>query len=175
MRLGLGSVKKGVQNMMKCSRAASENCPFRHKCGEEAEFAEGSECELFNREMAQKWAECPESWEEKRLRLEEKLKKAEARIDAAYWAAWAGDFQATGEPENEQLHHVLQDVMLALKGQIQAQPEREQAVKTAEKELSRAARSLAGAKKRGAPACDIENLEKKVAYKRLVLELIRRG
>lgn len=47
-------------------------------------------------------------------------------------------------------------------------------MKTAEKELSRAARSLAGAKKRGAQACDIENLEKKVAYKRLVLELIRR-
>lgn len=175
MRLDLGSVKKGVQNMMKCSRAAFENCPFRHKCGEEAEFADGSECELFNREMAQKWAECPESWEEKRLRLEEKLKEAEARIDAAYWAAWAGDFQATGEPENEQLHKVLQDVMLALKGQIQAQPEREQAVKTAEKELARAERSLDGAKKRGGPECDIENLEKKVAYKRLVLELIRRG
>ena len=48
MRPGLESVKKGVQNMMKCSRAAFENCPFRHKCGEEAEFAEGSECELFN-------------------------------------------------------------------------------------------------------------------------------
>lgn len=56
---------------------------------------------------------------------------------------------------------------------MQARPEREQAVKTAEKELGRAERSLAGAKKRGAPACDIENLEKKVAYKRLVLELIR--
>lgn len=102
------------------------------------------------------------------------LKDVKERLDAAYWAAWAGDFQATGEPENEQLHHVLQDVMLALKGQIQAQPEREQAVKTAEKELGRAERSLDGAKKRGAPACDIENLEKKVAYKRLVLELIRR-
>lgn len=62
----------------------------------------------------------------------------------------------------------------ATKGQIQAQPEREQAVKTAEKELGRAERSLYGTKKRGAPACDIENLEKKVAYKRLVLELIRR-
>lgn len=57
---------------------------------------------------------------------------------------------------------------------MQARPEREQAVKTAEKELARAERSLAGAKKRGAQACDIENLEKKVAYKRLVLELIRR-
>lgn len=102
------------------------------------------------------------------------LKDVKERLDAAYWAAWAGDFQATGEPENEQLHHVLQDVMLALKGQIQARPEREQAVKTAEKELGRAERSLDGAKKRGAPACDIENLEKKVAYKRLVLELIRR-
>lgn len=161
--------------MMRCSRAAFENCPFRHKCGEEAEFAEGSECELFNREMAQKWAECPESWEEKRLRLDKELKEAKDRIDAAYWAAWAGDFQATGEPENEQLHHVLQDVMLALKGQIHTKPEREQVVKTAEKELSRAARSLDGAKKRGAPECDIENLEKKVAYKRLVLELIRMG
>ena len=62
----------------------------------------------------------------------------------------------------------------ATKGKMQARPEREQAVKTAEKELGRAERSLAGAKKRGAPACDIENLEKKVAYKRLVLELIRR-
>lgn len=63
----------------------------------------------------------------------------------------------------------------ATKGQMQARPEREQAVKTAEKELGRAERSLDGAKKRGAPACDIENLEKKVAYKRLVLELIRMG
>ena len=172
MRPGLGSVKKGVQNMMKCSRAAFENCPFRHKCGEEAEFAEGSECELFNREMAQKWAECPESWEEKRLRLEEKLKKAEARIDAAYWAAWAGDFQEPGTPENERLHAALQGVMLALKGQEHTRPERAEAVRTAEKELARAERSLDGAKKRGGPACDIENLEKKVAYKRLVAQLI---
>ena len=53
---------------------------------------------------------------------------------------------------------------------MQARPEREQAVKTAEKELARAERSLDGAKKRGAPDCDVENLEKKVAYKRLVLE-----
>lgn len=104
----------------------------------------------------------------------DELKDVKERLDAAYWAAWAGDFRATGEPDNEQLHQVLQDVMLALKGQIQARPEREQAVKTAEKELARAERSLDGAKKRGAPACDIENLEKKVAYKRLVLELIRR-
>lgn len=175
MRPGLESVKKGVQNMMKCSRAAFENCPFRHKCGEEAEFAEGSECELFNREMAQKWAECPESWEEKRLRLEEKLKKAEARIDAAYWAAWAGDFQATGEPGNEQLHYVLQDVMLALKGQEHTRPERAEAERIAEKELARAERSLAGAKKRGAPVGDIENLEKKVAYKRMVAVLVGGG
>lgn len=58
---------------------------------------------------------------------------------------------------------------------MQARPEREQVVKTAEKELGRAARSLAGAKKRGAPPGDIENLEKKVAYKRLALELIRMG
>ena len=104
----------------------------------------------------------------------DQLDEVKRRINQAYWAAWAGDFQATGEPENEQLHHVLQDVMLALKGKIQARPEREQAVKTAEKELGRAERSLDGAKKRGGPACDIENLEKKVAYKRLVLELIRR-
>lgn len=55
---------------------------------------------------------------------------------------------------------------------MQARPEREQAVKTAEKELSRAARSLAGAKKRGAPPGDIENLEKKVAYKQLVVQLM---
>ena len=102
----------------------------------------------------------------------DQLKDVKERLDAAYWAAWAGDFQATGEPENEQLHKVLQDVMMALKGQIQARPEREQAVKIAVKELARAERSLDGAKKRGAPACDIENLEKKVAYKRLVAQLI---
>lgn len=105
----------------------------------------------------------------------DQLDEVKRRINQAYWVAWARDFQELGTPENERLHTALQDVMLALKGQMQARPEREQAVKTAEKELSRAARSLAGAKKRGAPACDIENLEKKVAYKRLVLELIRMG
>lgn len=104
----------------------------------------------------------------------DQLKDVKERLDAAYWAAWAGDFQATGEPENEQLHYVLQDVMLALKGQEHTRPERAEAVRIAEKELVRAERSLAGAKKRGAPACDIENLEKKAVYKRLVLELIRR-
>lgn len=104
----------------------------------------------------------------------DQLKDVKERLDAAYWAAWAGDFQATGEPENEQLHHVLQDVMLALKGQAHSRPERAEAGKIAEKELARVERSLAGVKKRGAPAKDIENLEKKVAYKRLVLELIRR-
>lgn len=53
--------------------------------------------------------------------------------------------------------------------------ERAEAVRIAEKELARAARSLAGAKKRGAPAQDVENLEKKVQYKTLVLEMIRLG
>ena len=48
-------------------------------------------------------------------------------------------------------------------------------MRIAEKELARAARSLAGAKKRGAPAQDVENLEKKVQYKTLVLEMIRLG
>ena len=105
----------------------------------------------------------------------DQLDEAKRRINQAYWVAWARDFQEPGTPENERLHAALQDVMLALKGQMQARPEREQAVKTAEKELGRAERSLDGAKKRGAPACDIENLEKRVAYKRLVLELIRRG
>ena len=98
---------------------------------------------------------------------EEELKEASARINQAYWVAWARDFQEPGTPGNERLHAALQDVMLALKGQIHTRPERAE-------ELARAERSLDGAKKRGAPACDIENLEKKVAYKRLVLELIRR-
>lgn len=102
----------------------------------------------------------------------DQLDEVKQRINQAYWVAWARDFQEPGTPENERLHKVLQDVMLALKGQMQARPEREQAVKTAEKELARAERSLAGAKKRGAPACDIENLEKKVAYKQMVVQLI---
>lgn len=104
----------------------------------------------------------------------QELKEAYARINEAYWVAWARDFQEPGTPENERLHVALQDVMLALKGQIHAKPERAEAVKIAEKELARVERSLAGAKKRGAPAKDIENLEKKVAYKRLVLALMCR-
>lgn len=104
----------------------------------------------------------------------QELKEAYARINEAYWVAWARDFQEPGTPENERLHAALQDVMLALKGQIRAKPEREEAVRFAEKELARVERSLAGAKKRGAPAKDIENLEKKVAYKRLVLTLMCR-
>lgn len=104
---------------------------------------------------------------------ERELKEAYARINEAYWVAWARDFQEPGTPENERLHVALQDVMLALKGQIHAKPERAEAVKIAEKELARVERSLAGAKKRGAPAGDIENLEKKVAYKRLVHLLVK--
>lgn len=111
-----------------------------------------------------------EDFENQKMELE----KAKACINEAYWVAWARDFQAPGTPGNERLHATLQDVMLALKGQIHTRPERAEAVKIAEKELARAEKSLAGAKKRGAPAGDIENLEKKVAYKRLVLELIRR-
>lgn len=60
------------------------------------------------------------------------------------------------------------------KGQMQALPEREEAVRIAEKKLARETRRLVGPEKREAPTCDIENLEKKVAYKRLVRELIRR-
>lgn len=104
----------------------------------------------------------------------DQLDEVKRRINQAYWVAWARDFQEPGTPENERLHAALQDVMLALKGQEHTRPERAEAVRIAEKELVRAERSLAGAKKRGAPACDIENLEKKVVYKRLVLELIRR-
>lgn len=111
-----------------------------------------------------------EDFENQKMELE----KAEACINEAYWVAWARDFQEPGTPGNERLHAALQDVMLALKGQIHTRPERAEAVKIAEKELARAEKSLAGAKKRGAPARDIENLEKKVAYKRLAMELIRR-
>lgn len=104
---------------------------------------------------------------------EERIKEAYARINEAYWVAWARDFQEPGTPENERLHAALQDVMLALKGQKETiRSEREEAVRIAEKELARAERNLSGAKKRGAPAGDIENLEKKVAYKRLVTVLV---
>ena len=77
------------------------------------------------------------------------------------------------QEENERLHTALQDVMLALKGQEHTRPERAEAVRIAEKELARAEKSLAGAKKRGAPDKDVENLEKKVAYKRLVAVLVK--
>lgn len=112
----------------------------------------------------------------KRFRCqEEELKEANTRINQAYWVAWARDFQAPGTPGNERLHAALQDVMLALKGQIHTRPERAEVVKITEKELARVERSLAGAKKRGAPAKDIENLEKKVTYKRLVAVLVGGG
>lgn len=101
------------------------------------------------------------------------LEDAKKRINEAYWVAWARDFQEPGTPENERLHVALQDVMLALKGQTHTRQEREEAVRFAEKELARVERSLAGAKKRGAPVGDIENLEKKVAYKRLVHLLVK--
>lgn len=105
----------------------------------------------------------------------DQLDEVKRRINQAYWVAWARDFQEPGTPENERLHTALQDVMLALKGQEHTRPERAEAVRIAEKELARAERSLAGAKKRGAPAQDVENLEKKVQYKTLVLEMIRLG
>ena len=105
----------------------------------------------------------------------DQLDEVKRRINQAYWVAWARDFQEPGTPENERLHTALQDVMLALKGQEHTRPERAEAVKIAEKELARVERSLAGAKKRGAPAQDVENLEKKVQYKTLVLEMIRLG
>lgn len=105
----------------------------------------------------------------------DQLDEVKRRINQAYWVAWARDFQEPGTPENERLHAALQDVMLALKGQEHTRPERAEAVRIAEKELARAERSLAGAKKRGAPAQDVENLEKKVQYKTLVLEVIRLG
>ncbi len=100
------------------------------------------------------------------------LEDAKKRINEAYWAAWARDFQEPGTPENERLHAALQDVMLALKGQTHTRPERAEAVKIAEKELTRAEKNLESAKKRGAPDRDIENLEKKVEYRRLVLQLM---
>lgn len=103
------------------------------------------------------------------------LEDAKKRINEAYWVAWARDFQEPGTLENERLHAALQNVMLALKGQIHTRPERAEAVKIAEKELARVERSLEGAKKRGAPAKDIENLEKKVTYKRLVAVLVGGG
>lgn len=107
--------------------------------------------------------------------LLDQLDEVKRRINQAYWVAWARDFQEHGTPENERLHAALQDVMLALKGQEHTRPERAEAVRIAEKELARAEKSLAGAKKRGAPAQDVENLEKKVQYKTLVLEMIRLG
>ena len=103
----------------------------------------------------------------------DQLDEVKHRINQAYWVAWARDFQEPGTPENERLHTALQDVMLALKGQEHTRPERAEAVRIAEKELARAERSLAGAKKRGAQDRDVENLEKKVAYKRLVAVLVK--
>lgn len=108
-------------------------------------------------------------------RCEKELKEANACINEAYWVAWARDFREPGTPENELLHDVLQEIMLALKGLRNARPERAEAVKIAEKELARAEKNLTGAKKRGAPDKDIKNLEKKVTYKRLVAVLVRGG
>lgn len=105
----------------------------------------------------------------------DQLDEVKRRINQAYWVAWARDFQEHGTPENERLHTALQDVMLALKGQEHTRPERAEAVRIAEKELARAERSLARAKKRGAPAQGVENLEKKVTYKRLVAVLVGGG
>lgn len=105
----------------------------------------------------------------------DQLDEAKQRINQAYWVAWARDFREPGTLENERLHDTLQEVMLALKGQTYTRPERAEAVRIAEKELARAERSLAGAKKRGAPAQDVENLALKVQYKTLVLEMIRLG
>lgn len=104
----------------------------------------------------------------------DQLDEAKQRINQAYWVAWARDFREPGTPENERLHDTLQEVMLALKGQTYTRPERAEATRIAEKELTRAERSLAGAKKRGAPPRDIESLEKKVRYKAMVLELVSR-
>ena len=103
----------------------------------------------------------------------DQLDEVKRRINQAYWVAWARDFQEPGTPENERLHTALQDVMLALKGQEHTRPERAEAVRIAKKELVRAEKSLAGAKKRGAPPGDIDNLEKKVAYKRPVHPLVQ--
>lgn len=50
------------------------------------------------------------------------LEDAKKRINEAYWVAWARDFQEPGTLENERLHAALQDVMLALKGQIHTCP-----------------------------------------------------
>lgn len=42
--------------MLRCSPEAFAKCPTRHICGniQEATFAEGSECDLFNRSVADK-------------------------------------------------------------------------------------------------------------------------
>lgn len=42
--------------MLKCSKEAFAACPDRHLCGcpEEAVFAEGSECDMFNRQIGSK-------------------------------------------------------------------------------------------------------------------------
>ena len=39
--------------MLKCSKEAFAACPTRHLCGcpEEATFTEGSECDMFNRQI----------------------------------------------------------------------------------------------------------------------------
>ena len=39
--------------MLKCSKEAFAACPTRHPCGcpEEATFVEGSECDMFNRQI----------------------------------------------------------------------------------------------------------------------------
>lgn len=48
----------------------------------------------------------------------DQLDEVKRRINQAYWVAWARDFQEPGTPENERLRTTLQEVMLALKGEI---------------------------------------------------------
>lgn len=89
---------------------------------------------------------------------EEELKEASARINQAYWVAWARDFQEPGTLGNERLHAALQDVMLALKGQIQARPERDRLKKKLEK--MKYAEETAGD---GEAQREVERLKKELA------------
>ena len=42
--------------MLRCSAEAFARCPTRHLCGqrEDATYAEGSECDLFNRQVEER-------------------------------------------------------------------------------------------------------------------------
>ena len=46
--------------MLKCSKEAFAACPTRHLCGcpEEAVFTEGSECDMFNRQIGNHVMRC---------------------------------------------------------------------------------------------------------------------